>query len=68
MEFPLEITDLRDEPRYQRDGTVVHYKRATFYLGKFGPFIERLPNDDNFDYELTRRSDALRGKLQGLHS
>jgi hypothetical protein len=65
-ELDIEYTDIRDEPMYQRDGTVLVQKRATFYIGKFGPFTERLPADDNFTIELQRRAEALRRNLQGL--
>lgn len=68
MELPFDLTDVRDEPQYQRDGSIVSLKRATFYLGKYGPFVERLPNDDQFDVELRQRVDALRRKLDALAS
>ena len=66
MELDIEYTDLRDEPMYQRDGTVLMQRRATFYIGKFGPFVERLPNDENFTTELHRRAETLRRTIQGL--
>jgi hypothetical protein len=66
MDLPIDYTDIRDEPSYQRDGSVLMQRRATFYIGTFGPFVERLPNDENFTTELHRRADALRRNLQGL--
>lgn len=66
MDLPVDYTDIRDVAEPQRDGSVVRMKRATFYLGKHGPFVERLPNDDQFDTELARRVETLRRKLQSL--
>lgn len=66
MELPINYTDIRDEPQYQLDGSVLTQKRVTFYLGKFGPFVELVPNDAQFGVELARRAEALRRTLQQL--
>jgi hypothetical protein len=42
----VEVTDFRTELVPDRDGrTVTEMKRLTFYIGKFGPFVERVPKD-----------------------
>lgn len=66
MDLPLEDLQVRDDPTYQRDGSIVTLKRATFYLGKHGPFVERVPADANFDAELRTRIDALRRSIENI--
>jgi len=66
IDLPVRFIDIRDEPHYELNGSVTVQKRATFYLGPFGPFTERMPNDDQFDMELARRVDLLKRKLQNL--
>lgn len=65
MDLPIEFVDIRHAARMQRDGTTVTETRATFYIGKFGPFTERFAEHlDRAD--LTTRVEALRSTLLGL--
>jgi hypothetical protein len=66
-DLPLEFTDIRDESTPQRDGSFLRAKRYTFYLGKFGPFVERVPLEGFTDYEITRRVQLLRAHIQQAH-
>lgn len=67
-DLPIEYSDIRDEARPNRDGTVANVKRYTFYLGKFGPFVERVPLDvADQTNELRMRVDALRRSILSLH-
>jgi len=66
MDLKIEVTRMRDVQAPQRDGvTVDHYKEATFFIGKFGPFVERLPLD-TYDTELTARVAKLKATLENL--
>lgn len=65
MDYPLEYTDVRDEAIPQRDQTILRVKRYTFYLGKFGPFTERVPLDvTDQTGEIQRRVQALQQHLR----
>ena len=62
-----EYIDIRDEQTPQRDGSVLKQKRITFYLGKYGPFIERF-DLDSFDMsQVPARIQALQQQVRGLH-
>ncbi len=66
-DFTLEITDMRDESSLDRSGSVSVQKRVTFYLGKFGPFVEKFPTENFSDITVRARADALRATLENLH-
>lgn len=67
MDLTVEFTDIRDEPRFTRGGDVETFKRYTFFIGKHGPFVERVPLAQATDSsEITRRVDALKLHLQTL--
>lgn len=66
MDLTVEYVDIRDAAEPQRDGrTIDHFKRYTFFLGKFGPFTERVPLDAPAG-EIDRRIAALRATLATL--
>lgn len=67
MDLPLDYRNIQDESLPQRDGTVKHYKRFDFYLGKFGPFTERLDKETFTDAELQQRIAALRRTIISAH-
>lgn len=62
-DYPLELTKVVDETVPQRDGSYTRFKTYTFYLGKYGPFTERVPATDFDDAEFSRRVEKLRSHL-----
>ena len=68
VDLTVDYVNIRDESIPQRDGTLSRSKRYEFYLGKFGPFTERVPLADPFDeQEITRRITALQNHLRAIH-
>lgn len=63
----FELTDLRDFPTFARDGQVLMQKRVTFYLGKFGPFIEYFDVATFDDDQVRARADKYRRTIEGMH-
>ena len=67
-DLPISYTGIRDESNLTREGTVVHEKIVSFFIGKFGPFHERFPRD-GFDMQtVAARVEALRLTLRTLPS
>lgn len=66
MDLPVSYDDIRDEIVLETGGNTSKVKTVRFRLGKFGPFTERVPNDENWQLELNRRIDTLRRNLNGL--
>ena len=64
-DYTVNFRNVQDEARPERDG-VVRYRRYDFYIGKHGPFTERVPLDGFTDAEITRRVEALRAHLRTL--
>lgn len=62
-ELKIEFINQKDDVRPQRDGTMQRDRVYTFYLGKFGPFTERVPLDGFDENEIGRRVTALRARL-----
>jgi hypothetical protein len=67
VDTTVEYTDIRDSQEMQRDGSSKTYKRVTFYLGKFGPFVERFDVDGFSMTDVQTRVDTLRTAILGLH-
>lgn len=67
MDLPADFKNISDESLPQRDNTVKHYKRFDFYLGKFGPFVERFDRDTFTDAQLSARLTQLRATIQNAH-
>lgn len=66
-DLPYEQTDLRDYIRPERDGSQTKQRRLTFYLGKFGPFVEYF-GADTFSADVVRVCvDKLRREILELH-
>jgi hypothetical protein len=63
-DLKLELFKATDESVPQRDGTFTKVRRYDFYLGKYGPFTERVTLDNFDDGELMRRVDKLRAHLR----
>lgn len=63
-ELTLDVVSARDDATPARDGTVSRFKRVEFYLGKYGPFVERLTDEQYHSGEFDRRVRQLRATLQ----
>lgn len=61
-----QITALSDETTFDRSGQPIVNKKITFYLGKFGPFVERIPAADFSMTAAQQRIDQVKMHLQGL--
>jgi len=66
-DLTLELTKVVDESTPKRDGAFIRTKTYTFYLGKFGPFVERVPAENFDDGEFMRRVEKLRSHLRMVH-
>lgn len=66
-DLSIDITDVRDYSIPQRDGTSLRQKRVTFYLGKFGPFVEMFPSEEFTDTSMKLRVGALQRELEAMH-
>ena len=67
MDLPVNYRNISDEALVERDGTVTKYKRYDFFLGKHGPFTERVPLEPFDNQEITRRIGALRLHIEAIH-
>lgn len=59
----IELASVLDESIPTRAGTMARYKKYTFWLGKFGPFVERIPVENTDPNEFNNRVAALRAAL-----
>lgn len=67
-DLTLELTKVIDEVVPRRDGGFDRTKTYTFYLGRFGPFTERVPTTPTFDdTDFMRRVEKLRAHLRLVH-
>jgi len=66
MDLPVIYGVIRDEYDFDRDGTPVPSKLVPFFIGKHGPFTERIPATSDWALELARRVAALKAALQSL--
>jgi hypothetical protein len=66
MDLTLNLKNFSDESLVQQDGSVQKFKRYDFYLGKFGPFTERVPLEGFNDALITARVNALKQHLLAL--
>jgi hypothetical protein len=68
MSDPLAVDFkvISDESLLNRDGTVSKVRRYDFYIGKHGPFTERVPLDNFTDSEIQTRVTRLKTHLQNL--
>lgn len=65
-DLPVTYTRLTEDSVFQPDRSIAKMKLAEFYLGKYGPFTERVPDDPNFSAELASRIERLRASLRTL--
>lgn len=62
----VEFIKTRDTSDYDRGGNIVAMREYVFFIGKAGPFTEKVPIA-NFDpYEITRRVELLKSHLGAL--
>jgi hypothetical protein len=67
-EFPIEWVSQKDDVTPKRDGTMERTRVYTFYLGKFGPFTEKIPRENEQETELRDRVERLRAALRTSHT
>lgn len=66
MDLTVDFVNVRDLTVPNRDGrTSEQFKEASFYIGKFGPFVERLPVE-TYDTEIVARVAKLKATLGNL--
>lgn len=65
-ELDADFIKVTDESTYDRSGTVVRNKTYVFFLGKHGPFTERIPLEHFDEFEIGRRVETLRRHLASL--
>jgi hypothetical protein len=64
-ELALDMMPAKDDVQFTRDGGTARFRKYIFYLGKHGPFTERVPMEPTFDEnEIGRRIAALRSHLR----
>lgn len=63
-DYPIEDFTISDQARPRRDNTLERTRVYTFFLGKHGPFTERVPLENFDEREIDRRIAALRSHLQ----
>jgi hypothetical protein len=62
----IDFKVVSDESLLNRDGTVTKVRRYDFYIGKHGPFTERVPLDNFADSEIQTRVARLKAHIQNL--
>lgn len=65
-DLKVEFRNVSDETRVERDGTTTAYKRYDFYIGKHGPFTERVRADAFTESEIATRVEKMRTHLRTL--
>lgn len=64
--LPIAWVTQKDDTTPQITGEMLRERVYVFYLGKFGPFTERVTQPVVDDTEIRRRIDALRVQLRAL--
>lgn len=68
-DFPIEWVSTTDDVQFTRAGGTAKFRKYVFFLGKHGPFTERVPTEPTFDeQEIGRRVMALRTHLRANHA
>jgi hypothetical protein len=60
----MELASVIDDTIPDRVGVFKRYKKYTFFLGRFGPFVERVPLENTDPTEFQRRVETLRTQLR----
>lgn len=66
MDLPVTYGIIRDEYTFSQDGTPTPFKLVPIFIGKHGPFVERLPATADWATELAIRVAALKRSLESL--
>lgn len=65
-DFAVQAMKVKDESMYELDGSTSRQRVYSFYLGKHGPFTERVPLANFDEQEIHRRIDTIKRQLAGL--
>lgn len=66
MDLTVRYGVIRDEYNFSQDGTPEPFKLVVVFIGKHGPFTERIPATADWNQELGRRVAALKLALETL--
>jgi hypothetical protein len=65
----IEYGRVRQEPKVERDGvTVIERIVVPFFIGKHGPFTERMTIEEYHSGEAERRAEAMRARLEAMEA
>jgi len=65
-DLTVDVIKTADTSTYDRAGVITRNREYVFFIGKFGPFTERIPLEPFDGTELQRRVDALKLHLMNL--
>lgn len=65
-EYAVKFQKIMDESDYTPLGDTVRVKMYRFFIGRHGPFTEKVPLEPFDANEITRRVDALTMHLRAL--
>ena len=68
MDLTVNYKNVADESLVQQDGTVKKFKRYDFFIGKFGPFVERFELESFNEGQVAARVSELKRHLGNLPS
>lgn len=66
MDTHFELINIKDDVRFNRDNTTTPLKVVTFFLGKTGPYTERMSPEEYLAGELQVRVARLQATLGAL--
>jgi len=66
VDLTIRYGVIRDEYTFGQDGTPEPHKHVPIFIGKHGPFTERIPATPDWPQELARRVAALKSALETL--
>lgn len=66
-DFAVRYLEIKDDAEFLDTGKVRRYKKYTFKLGEYGPFVERVPLEGFDENEIGRRIGTLRNHLRQAH-
>jgi len=66
MDLTVTYGTIRDDYTFAQDGTTEVFKHVPIFIGKHGPFTERIPVTPDWALELARRVAALKAAIQSL--
>jgi hypothetical protein len=66
LEPDIEITNQAEDRRYERDNSSTVFVRVTFYVGKHGPFTEKIDKGPDWDVQRDARLNAQAAKVRPI--